>query len=160
MLPSAFRMTTQLNDAALQWLQWVESWLSLSGSLSFTWNLSCFALSLRKLKPRNSYLSPDVVATRRPFRSVLNICPTRARIVNASYIMSLCGCNPYGIAVPFLQTSQITSGELLLFFVVKNLFDVPGIAKIRAPMVCFEQNDATLQKRGYFRFDSVVCYNF
>ena len=74
--------------------------------------------------------------------------------------MSLCGCNLYGIAVIFLQTSQITSEELLLLFFVNNLFNVPGIAEIRAPMVYFEQNDATLQKQGYFRSNSVVCYLF
>ena len=74
--------------------------------------------------------------------------------------MSLCGCNLYGIADIFPQTSQITSGELLLFFFVNNLFEVLGIAEMRAPMVYFEQIDATLEKRGYSRFDFVFCYNF
>ena len=48
---------------------------SLSGSLSFAGNLTCFALSLRKLKPRNSYLSPDDSCTKKTFRSVINILP-------------------------------------------------------------------------------------
>ena len=74
--------------------------------------------------------------------------------------MSLCGCNLYGIADIFPQTSQITSGELLLFFFVNNLFDVPGMAEIRAPVLYFGRIDATLQKRGYFRSYSVFCYNF
>ena len=48
--------------------------------------------------------------------------------------MSLCGGNLYGIADVFPQTSQITSGELLLFFFVNDLFDVLGVAEIRALM--------------------------
>ena len=66
----------------------------------------------------------------------------------------------YGIADIFPLTSQITSGEQLLFFFVNNLFDVPEIAEIRASMVYFEQNDAMLQKRGYFRSDSIVLLQF
>ena len=62
--------------------------------------------------------------------------------------MSLCGCSLNGIADVFPQTGQITSVELLWFFICQyNLFDVPGIAEIRASMVYFEQIDAMLQKR-------------
>ena len=63
---------------------------------------------------------------------------------NASYIMSLCGFSLNGIANIFPQTSQITSGELLLSLFANNLYDELGIAEIRHSIFYFELIDAML----------------
>ena len=54
---------------------------------------------------------------------------------NASYIMSLSGFSPIGIANIFPQTSQVTSGEQLLSFLANNLYDELAIAEIRVLLI-------------------------
>ena len=63
----------------------------------------------------------------------MNTCEVRN--VNVSLIMSLCGFSLNGIADIFPQTSQISSGEVVLSLFANYLYDELGIAEIRASVI-------------------------